>query len=125
MREPRVVARSFMETYASGDADGLLACLSGDWQLHEEDGSITTRVEIAEMTRSHADSFPEKTVEYLHEVVDGGKVAQHVVFTLVHSGRYLDLEPTGRRIVFHEMIFHRFAGDLIAESWRMTFRDSV
>jgi ketosteroid isomerase-like protein len=125
MADEREIARRFMETYASGDADGLLACLTPDWRLHEEDGSVTTPEDIAEVTRSHAESFPEKNLEYLHEVVDGREVAQHVSFTLVHTGRYRGLEPTGSRIVLHEMIFHRFDGELIAESWRMTFPDSV
>jgi len=110
-----------METYASGDADGLLGCLTEDWVLHEEDGSTTSRADIADITRSHAESFPEKSLEYLHELVEGNRVAHHVTFTLVHSGRYHDLEPTGKHVVLGEMIFHRFENDLIAESWRMTF----
>ena len=114
-----------METYAAGDADGLLACLTGDWVLHEEDGSTTSREAIAEITRSHAESFPEKSFEYLQEIIEGNRVSHHVNFTLVHSGRYHDLEPTGRQVVLSEMIFHRFENDLIAESWRMTFPDSV
>jgi predicted ester cyclase len=114
-----------METYAAGDADALLACLREGWVLHEEDGSTTSREAIAEITRSHAESFPEKSFEYLQEVIEGSCVAQHVTFTLVHSGRYHDLEPTGKQVVLGEMIFHRFEDDLIAESWRMTFPDSV
>jgi predicted ester cyclase len=121
----RTVARAFMETYADGDADGLLECLTEDWVLHEEEGSATSREVIAEITRSHAESFPEKTFEFLQEVIDGNHVAHHVTFALVHSGRYRDLEPTGKRVVLAEMIFHRFENDLIAESWRMTFPDSV
>jgi predicted ester cyclase len=99
--------------------------LSEEWSLHEEDGSTTTRADTAEITRSHAESFPEKSLEYLHELVDGDHVAQHVRFMLFHSGRYQDLEATGRRVVLYEMIFHRLDGDVIAESWRMTFPDSV
>jgi predicted ester cyclase len=114
-----------METYAAGDADGLLACLAEDWVLHERDGSTTSRAAIAEITRSHAESFPTKSFEYLQEVVEGDRVAHHVTFTLVHSGRYHDLEPTGKQVLLAEMIFHRLEKDLIGESWRMTFPDSV
>ena len=114
-----------METYAAGDADGLLACVADDWVLHEEDGSTTTRADIAEITRSHTEAFPEKGLEYLHELVDQSHVAQHVRFTLVHSGRYRDLEPTGKRVVLYEMIFHRFDTGVIQESWRMTYPDGV
>jgi predicted ester cyclase len=125
MTEPVAVARKFMETYAAGDADGLLACLMDDWVLHEEDGSTTTRADIAEITRSHAEAFPEKSLEYLHELADGSHVAHHVMFTLIHSGPYHDLEPTGKHVVLGEMIFHRFNGDVISESWRMTYPDGV
>ncbi|MGZ4144668.1 MAG: ester cyclase [Actinomycetota bacterium] len=119
------MARQFLETYAHGDAEGLLNCLTGDWVLHEEDGTTSSRSDLAEITRSHAKSFPEKQIEWLAELADGDRVAHYVRFTLVHSGRYRDLEPTGRHIELWEMIFHRFDGELIAESWRMTYPGGV
>lgn len=125
MTEPLLLARNFMETYADGDADCLLACVADDWVLHEEDGNTTTTAEIAEITRSHADAFPDKCLEYLQELVDGSRVAQHVRFTLVHTGRYRDLEPTGKHVVLDEMIFHRFSDDVISESWRMIYPAGV
>jgi predicted ester cyclase len=119
------VARRFIETYADGDAEALLACLTGDWVLHEEDGSTSSRSDLADITRSHAAAFPEKRIEWLQELVNGDRVAHHVRFTLVHSGRYHDLDPTGREVELWEMIFHRFDHELIAESWRMTYPDGV
>ena len=71
-----------METYADGDADGLLACLAERWVLHEREGGVSTRADLAEITRSHADAFPEKEIEYLSEVASGDWVAHHVRFTL-------------------------------------------
>jgi hypothetical protein len=35
------------------------------------------------------------------------------------------LEPTGLREELWEMVFHRIADGLIAESWRMTYPDGV
>jgi predicted ester cyclase len=114
-----------MENYRDGDADGLLTCVADDWVLHEEDGTTTTRADIAVITDRHADAFPEKSLEYLLELLDGSHVAQHVRFTLVHSGRYHDLEPTGKHVVLYEMIFQRFDGGVISESWRMIYPDGV
>ena len=114
-----------MEAYADGDADGLLACLADRWVLHEREGGVSTRADLAEITSSHAAAFPAKELEYLFEVADGEQVAHYVRFTLVHSGRYQDLEPTGQRVDLWEMVFHRFAAGLIAESWRMTYPDGI
>ncbi len=119
------VARQFMETYAAGDADALLACLADAWVLHEEDGSITSRSDLADITRVHANAFPEKKIEWIHELMDGNRVAHYVRFTLVHTGPYHDLEPTGREVELWEMIFHQFGNGLIAESWRMTHPDGL
>lgn len=119
------VARAFMQTYADGDSAGLLALLTDDWRLHEADGSLTSRELLAEITDTHRVAFADKHFEFLQELEDGDVVAHHARFSLRHTGRYHDLEPTGRTAVLSEMIFHRFRGGLIAESWRMTYPDGV
>lgn len=91
----------------------------------EADGSITTREAIAEITDVHRVAFGDKRFDFLHEVIDAQLVAHHARFKLRHTGRYHDLEPTGRTAVLAEMILHRFEGDQIAESWRITYPDSV
>ncbi|HEY8801858.1 MAG TPA: ester cyclase [Candidatus Dormibacteraeota bacterium] len=114
------VARRFMETYAVGDPEGFVACLTGGWLMHEADGGASTAADLAEITRLHRMGFPEKQVEYLHELAQGDLVAQYVHFTCIHSGPYFDLEPTGKPIQLAEMIFHRMENERIAESWRLT-----
>jgi predicted ester cyclase len=125
MDDNRAVARRFMDTYAAGDVDGFLACIADGWVMHEQDGTTSSASDLGEITRIHAQSFPEKRVDWVHEAVEGNIVAQFVRFTLVHTGQYFDLEPTGRHIELAEMIFHRFDGSLIAESWRIVYPDSV
>ena len=119
------VARAFMQTYADGDPDAFVACLAPGWVMHEGDGTTSTPADLTEITRVHAEAFPQKEIEYIHELCEGDRVAHFVRFSLVHSGPYFGLEPTGRRVDLYEMIFHRFDGDRIAESWRMTYPDSV
>ena len=114
------IARRFHESYRDGDAAEFMACLAPGWRIHEADGSTSSAEDLAKITRVHAEAFPEKTLEFVHEIEQGDVIAQFVRYRLVHTGKYLDLEPTGRTIAFSEMIFHRFAGDRIAESWRLT-----
>lgn len=114
------VARRFMETYAVGDPEGFVACLTDDWLMHEADGGTSSAADLAEITRLHKVGFPDKNVEYVREVAQDDLVAQYVIFVTTHAGPYFDLEPTGKPIRLEEMIFHRLQGGRIAESWRLT-----
>jgi predicted ester cyclase len=114
-------ARRFHETYRDGDEAGFLACLAAGWLVHEADGSTSSAEDLAEVTRLHAAAFPEKALEFVHEIEQGDLIAQFVRYRFVHTGKYFDLDPTGRSVEFSEMIFHRFDGDRIAESWRLTY----
>ncbi len=114
------IARRFMESYAIGDADAFLACLTDKWLMHETDGGSSTAAEVAEITRLHKVGFPEKGIEYVREVAEGDQVAQYVIFSTTHDGPYFELEPTGKPIRLEEMIFHRLEKGRIAESWRLT-----
>jgi predicted ester cyclase len=115
------VAHRFHEAYRDGDVAGFLDCLAPGWVVHESDGSTSSGEDLAEITRLHAASFPEKTLSFVHEVEQGDLIAQFVRYSFVHTGQYFDLEPTGRTVEFSEMIFHRFSGERIAESWRLTY----
>jgi predicted ester cyclase len=126
MTDDRITAaRTFWTAYAAGDTEELLSVLADDWTLHDADGTASGRTELADITDKHRVGFPEKQVEFLHELVDEGYIAQHVRLTLVHSGPYYDLEPTGKRVRLMEMFFHRMSGTRIEESWRMTWPEGV
>ena len=117
-----------METYADGDADGLLDCLAEGWVMHERDGSISTPEDLATVTRAHADAFREKEFGYVFEVFEvceADQVAQFVRFRLKHTAPYGGIEATGRTVELAEMIFHRFDGNRLAESRRIVYPDSV
>jgi predicted ester cyclase len=114
------VARRFMQTYAEGDVEGLVACLNDGWLMHDADGRTSGAAALAEITRLQKVGFPDKGIEYVQEIAQGELVAQYVIFTTTHTGPYFELEPTGKTIRLEEMIFHRFDNGRITESWRLT-----
>ena len=36
-----------------------------------------------------------------------------------HSGKYLDVEPTGKMVIVHEMMFNRVRGGKLCETYAM------
>ena len=53
-------------------------------------------------------------------VAEGDLVVTHSRSEATHTGEYLGLAPTGKRLTLDEMLICRMAGDRIAESWQIT-----
>lgn len=68
----------------------------------------------------HSSAFPDKHTEIHRLVADDEMVACHCTVTATHTGRYLDLEPTGKQVVVHEMMFNRVRDGRLAETWAIT-----
>jgi predicted ester cyclase len=116
----RETARRAWAAYVAGDVEEFAACLTNDWLEYGPDGDSSDLADNIEAMHQHRDAFPDKRVEILHDLVEGDLVAQHVVVTATHTGRYLGLEPTHKAVRIIEMIVHRMRDGLIAESWAIT-----
>jgi predicted ester cyclase len=120
-----LIARQWHEAYRHGDVDRFLACLAPGWLMHEAGGTISTSSDLAEITRLHHAAFPDKQLTLELEVAADDLVAQRATYVFVHTQPYFDIEPTGRRVEFEEMVFHRFQDGRIVESWRLTHPASL
>ncbi len=69
--------------------------------------------------RQHRIALPDKRTEVLRIVSDGEYVAGHCVVTATPMGNYLDLAPTGKKVLLHEMMFNRIDRGRLAETWAM------
>ena len=106
--------------YDRGDEEAFAACLTDDWREYGADGSGAATLEEERPTmRMHKVAFPDKHTEIHRIVADEQTVACHCTVTATHSGQYLDAEPTGRRLVVHEMMFNRVENERLRETWAM------
>ena len=115
--------RRAWSAYDRGDAEGFAACLTDDWREYgpegEEGGFVTLEDERPTMA-AHRVAFPDKHTEVHQIVADDDMVGCFCTVSATHTGRYLDVEPTGRRLVAHEMMFNRVRDGRIAITWAMT-----
>jgi predicted ester cyclase len=56
-------------------------------------------------------------VEIHRTIEEGEMVAAHWTLTMHHSGPFLGIEPTGKKIHAKGMSIQRFRGGKIAEAW--------
>ena len=47
-------------------------------------------------------------------------VACHCTVTATHTGHYMGLETTGKKVVLHEMMFNRVRDGRLAVTWAIT-----
>ena len=109
--------------YDVGNVEGFAACLTDDWREYGPSGPSGGFVMLDDERRameSHRIAFPDKHTEIHHIVADKELVACHCTVTATHTGPYLGLEATGKRVVVHEMMFNRVRDGKLSETWAIT-----
>lgn len=109
--------------YDRGDVEGFAACLADDWREYgpEGDGGGFATLEDERPTMAtHRAAFPDKHTDIHQIVADDEIVACYCTVSATHSGPYFDLQPTGKRLVVHEMMFNRVRDGRLAATWAMT-----
>jgi predicted ester cyclase len=111
--------------YDKGDEEGFAACLTPDWREYGGSGSGDgAGLEDERPTmRLHREAFPDKHTEIHRIVASETVVACHLTVTATHTGQYLDLAPTGKKVVEHEMMFNEVRNGKLALTWAMTSGD--
>ncbi|MEA2662734.1 MAG: hypothetical protein QOH08_2306, partial [Chloroflexota bacterium] len=113
------VVRRAWAAYDAGDEAAFAACVTSDWREHDPVGSVATIADANASMRAQRGAFRKQT-EIVQIVAEGDIVAARSVTRSTHVGRYLDVEPTGRVLELHQVLFNRIAGGRIAETWQVT-----
>jgi predicted ester cyclase len=106
--------------YDRGDVEAFRECVTDDWRMYGPDGPAgevgTLEDQVATM-ELHRVAFPDKHTAINQIVADDTTVACFCTVTATQTGPYLDLAPTGQRVVVHEMMFSRVRDGRLAETW--------
>lgn len=106
--------------YNRGDEVAFAACLTEDWREYGPGGESATLEDERPTMELHRSAFPDKHAEFHRIVADEDTVACYLTVSATHSGKYFDAEPTGKRVLVHEMMFNRVVDGRVAETWAMT-----
>ncbi len=104
-----------------GDVDAIATYFAPDYVVHLTDG-MTRRghAPIRGFVNLVRSAFPDVQVEV--EVLIEGKdrIAWQRTMRATHRGEFQGFPPTGRRIVWRDMLTSRFEGARIAEEWAVS-----
>jgi predicted ester cyclase len=118
--QARGLLRRAWDAYDRGDVQAFDACVTPEWRDHEVtdwDGPGRALDEIHAEMEEFREAFPDKQTEFKLVVAEGDWIVALVRTTATHTGRFRDLEPTGRHIVNNELTFHRVANERLAAMW--------
>jgi predicted ester cyclase len=105
--------------YDRGDEEAFAACLTPDWKEYDSPNasSYGTLEDERRTMRAHRIAFPDKHTEIYMILADENIVACFCTVRATHSGKYLDVEPTGKTVAVHEMMFNRVRDGKLWETY--------
>jgi predicted ester cyclase len=117
-RNKQLVRRAWAAFDACDEA-AFAACVTDDWREHDAGGVMATIADANEAMRLHRVAFTDKRTTIERIVAEGDLVVTHSRTEATHTGEYLGVAPSGKRLFIEEMLINRIAGDRIAESWQV------
>ena len=112
------LVRLYQEIYNSNDLDRLTEVVSEDLLTPNIMPGIPHGLEGAKAAhRIMLTGFPDYQTIIDDMIAEGDKVAARIKMTGTHSGEFMGIPPTGRRISFTGIYFARIAGGKIVEHW--------
>lgn len=117
-----IVQRIFKEFWLDGRTSVLDQLLASDITNHElSKGAVTGRAAYKDWATGFRQGtvmgFPDREIVVEALVAEGDLVAKRWTFRGTHTGEYLGLSPSRKRIVMSGITIYRIAGSQVQETW--------
>jgi C-1 hydroxylase len=114
----KAVARQYWLAYESGDVDSLTSHLHREHVYHGEGGGEALDLDGRRLSaRFFFSAFSDIRVIVEDQVAEGDRVASRITMQATHSGSFLDLPPSGRRVSIPLLDLVRVREGRILEEW--------
>jgi len=111
--------RSYVETWNRGDFQGLTEYWSSDMRHHTRTQSHDFD-EVKKIVGSFMTAFPDLQWQIDDIVAEGDRVVTRMTAQATHTGSYMGLPPTGKKINCSVLGIARVDDGRIAEHWGVT-----
>ena len=121
MQNKELVRKFTEEVFNKGDVDALDGFLSPDFVAHYpgfqgEEVAYDVAGFKQSMQQSRA-AIRDFRIAIDSLIAEGDTVAARTTYSGVHTGSFMGIPPTNKRLSWHVMHFFRIANGKIAESW--------
>jgi steroid delta-isomerase-like uncharacterized protein len=110
------ILQAWTAAWGAGDVEAFESILAPGYVRHTKSGPKDIDVLRREINDSRT-AFPDIDTEILETVEQGDMVAIRWRSQGTHTGSFMGVPPTQRRVLVTGASFCRFADDLLAEEW--------
>jgi predicted ester cyclase len=119
--ENKALAQRFIDALSAGDVAAAAACFDpGNYWSNAHAANLADTWERMKARRRNP-AFSDVEHEQIALVADGDRVVNHSRTTGTHTGEFLGITATGKRITVDHVEIWRIEGDKIVEQWGGTW----
>jgi C-1 hydroxylase len=119
--ENKALALKFMDALSRGDVATAAECFDpSNYYSNAHAADLESTWAQMKARRRHP-AFSDVVNERVALVADGDRVVNHSRTTGTHTGEFLGVPPTGKRITVDHVEIWRIEGDKIVEQWGGTW----
>ena len=113
-----LIRRAF-EAQNRGDDDAMAECYDPDITLHEPGLPAPVRGHAAfrQLLMMYRSAFPDLRFTEENLLADGEQVAARWRIDVTHTGEFMGIPPTGKRLTISSIDIFRIVNGKIAEQW--------
>jgi predicted SnoaL-like aldol condensation-catalyzing enzyme len=115
--ENKALVLRFIDALSKGDVAGAAACFDAErYYSHAYEADLAGTWE-QQKANYRSGTWSDVETERLAVIADGDRVAYLANFTGTHTGPFLGIPPSGRRVTIPMLETWRIDGDKIVEHW--------
>jgi steroid delta-isomerase-like uncharacterized protein len=116
--ENKALMRRFLEASVNPDEAAFKELMAPDFVAHIPSGPAN-REAFVQHNYSYVAAFSDRQFEAEDLVAEGDKVVARATWRGTHTGAFMGLPPTGKRIVISAVITERFRDGKSVEHWSL------
>jgi predicted ester cyclase len=116
--EKKLLSRRFYEEYDRNDREALARMLAPSCVVHLPGSAAPlSREAFLQISNLFAGAFSDSKTRFLDQIVEDDTAVTRWVWSITHSGEFMGIPATGRRIAIEGVTINKFAGRAIVEQW--------
>ncbi|MBO2462640.1 ester cyclase [Actinomadura violacea] len=108
--------QKMVDAWNRGELEGVIVHWAPDI-VHHSEGALVPNEEMIERMHSGLKAFPDVRLRIESMVAEGDRVSVRISVSATHSGPFMNIPPTGRRVTWLTAEEFRFSDGRVVEHW--------